>query len=141
MDLKNAIDGKDAQEVSSDEVAELLEEATPMDPEETDSKEAGEKKESKEDAKETTSEDAETEDKDAKKTNKDTDKEESKDEADISDEDSLNVADNGEIVDTSADTDGAGQAVMVNNTISSDFFSSAKLKREQTRSKIGRAHV
>lgn len=58
--------------------------------------------------------------------------------ADISAEDiggdQMNVADNGEL--ETADEDGAvGEAVLANNTISSDFFASAKLNREQTRAK------
>jgi len=38
-------------------------------------------------------------------------------------------------VDASADASNAGEAVLVNNTISSDYFASAKLSREQTRAK------
>lgn len=55
---------------------------------------------------------------------------------DISEEDSKNaeltVNDNGEVV---ASQDNPGEAVMVSNVIGSDYFSSAKLSREQTRAK------
>ncbi|MDE6851405.1 MAG: SpoIIIAH-like family protein [Lachnospiraceae bacterium] len=55
---------------------------------------------------------------------------------DISDEDSagnaLSVNDNGEVV---ASQENPGEAVMVSNVIGSDYFSSAKLSREQTRAK------
>ena len=56
---------------------------------------------------------------------------------DISDEDivdaeSYNLTDNGEI-DTGKDT--SGEAVLVSGTISAGYFDSAKLSREQTRSK------
>lgn len=51
-------------------------------------------------------------------------------------ENKVAVSDTGELVadasDVSAD---AGEAVLVNNTIGSDFFSSARLTREQTRAK------
>lgn len=54
--------------------------------------------------------------------------------ADISEEDSednsLNVSDNGEVV---ASQENPGEAVMVSNMIDSDYFTSAKLSREQTR--------
>ncbi len=56
--------------------------------------------------------------------------------ADISEEDSanssLNVSDSGEVV---ASQENPGEAVMVSNMIGSDYFSSAKLSREQTRAK------
>lgn len=55
---------------------------------------------------------------------------------DISEEDSQNTAltvnDNGEVV---ASQENPGEAVMVSNVIGSDYFSSAKLSREQTRAK------
>ena len=55
---------------------------------------------------------------------------------DISEEDSqkaaLTVNDNGEVV---ASQENPGEAVMVSNVIGSDYFSSAKLSREQTRAK------
>lgn len=55
---------------------------------------------------------------------------------DISEEDSQNskltVNDNGEVV---ASQENPGEAVMVSNVIGSDYFSSAKLSREQTRAK------
>ncbi len=55
---------------------------------------------------------------------------------DISEEDSKNSAltvnDNGEVV---ASQENPGEAVMVSNVIGSDYFSSAKLSREQTRAK------
>lgn len=53
---------------------------------------------------------------------------------DISDEDSKDVTvnDSGEVV---ASQENPGEAVMVSNTIGSDYFSSAKLSREQTRAK------
>lgn len=55
---------------------------------------------------------------------------------DISEEDSQNskltVNDNGEVV---ASQKNPGEAVMVSNVIGSDYFSSAKLSREQTRAK------
>lgn len=55
---------------------------------------------------------------------------------DISDEDSagksLRVSDNGEVV---ASQENPGEAVMVSNVIGADYFSSAKLSREQTRAK------
>ena len=53
---------------------------------------------------------------------------------DISEEDSAKVTvnDNGEVV---ASQENPGEAVMVSNTIGSDYFSSAKLSREQTRAK------
>ena len=51
---------------------------------------------------------------------------------DISEEDSAKVTvnDNGEVV---ASQENPGEAVMVSNTIGTDYFSSAKLSREQTR--------
>lgn len=49
--------------------------------------------------------------------------------------DSVTVSDNGEIVADGEIESDAGKAVMVSNTIESDFFSSAKLTREQTRAK------
>ena len=53
---------------------------------------------------------------------------------DISEEDSVKVTvnDNGEVV---ASQENPGEAVMVSNTIGTDYFSSAKLSREQTRAK------
>ena len=53
---------------------------------------------------------------------------------DISEEDSAEVTvnDKGEIV---ASQENPGEAVMVSNTIGADYFSSAKLSREQTRAK------
>lgn len=53
---------------------------------------------------------------------------------DVSEEDSKDVTvnDNGEVV---ASQKNPGEAVMVSNTIGSDYFSSAKLSREQTRAK------
>lgn len=53
---------------------------------------------------------------------------------DISEEDSAKVTvnDNGEVV---ASQENPGEAVMVSNTIGTDYFSSAKLSREQTRAK------
>lgn len=58
-----------------------------------------------------------------------------------SSEDSLDVSDTGEVV-ASGETEVAdgietqvGEAVLVSNTIGSDFFSSARLTREQTRAK------
>lgn len=53
---------------------------------------------------------------------------------DVSEEDSANVTvnDNGEVV---ASQENPGEAVMVSNTIGADYFSSAKLSREQTRAK------
>ncbi|MCI5639428.1 MAG: SpoIIIAH-like family protein [Lachnospiraceae bacterium] len=48
------------------------------------------------------------------------------------DESDLSVADSGEIVSSQ---ENPGEAVMVSNTIRSDYFSSAKLSREQTRAK------
>ena len=52
----------------------------------------------------------------------------------ISEEDSAKVTvnDNGEVV---ASQENPGEAVMVSNTIGTDYFSSAKLSREQTRAK------
>lgn len=59
--------------------------------------------------------------------------------ADISEEDSqddakaeVSVKDNGEIV---ASEENPGEAVMVSNVIAADYFTSAKLSREQTRAK------
>jgi stage III sporulation protein AH len=63
---------------------------------------------------------------------------------DISDEDmaevddSIPVSDNGELVtddteDKSDTSDSTGEAVLVNSTLSSSYFSSTKLKREQSR--------
>lgn len=65
---------------------------------------------------------------------------------DISDEDvaandgSIEVADNGELVvdnedDQTESKDTTGEAVLVNNPINSSYFTTAKLKREQTRTK------
>ena len=53
---------------------------------------------------------------------------------DISEEDSAKVTvnDNGEVV---ASQENPGEAVMVSNTIETDYFSSAKLSREQSRAK------
>ncbi|MCH5267752.1 MAG: SpoIIIAH-like family protein [Lachnospiraceae bacterium] len=53
---------------------------------------------------------------------------------DISEEDSAQVTvnDKGEVV---ASQENPGEAVMVSNTIGADYFSSAKLSREQTRAK------
>ena len=53
---------------------------------------------------------------------------------DISEEDSAKVTvnDNGEVV---ASQENPGEAVMVSNTIGTDYFSSAELSREQTRAK------
>ena len=53
---------------------------------------------------------------------------------DISEEDSVKVTvnDNGEVV---ASQENPGEADMVSNTIGTDYFSSAKLSREQTRAK------
>ena len=53
---------------------------------------------------------------------------------DISEEDSAKVTvnDNGEVV---ASQENPGEAVMVSNTIGTDYFSSAKLSREQSRAK------
>lgn len=48
------------------------------------------------------------------------------------DESELSVADSGEVVSSQ---ENPGEAVMVSNTIQSDYFSSAKLSREQTRAK------
>lgn len=76
-----------------------------------------------------------------------TDSEDAKAMTDISDEDiaavdgSVEVSDNGEVVksdktkDKTDSKDTTGEAVLVNNTIGSSFFSSARLKREQTRAK------
>lgn len=47
----------------------------------------------------------------------------------------ITVADNGEVVSSGEVNENAGTAVMVSNTIESDFFSSARLTREQTRAK------
>ena len=47
----------------------------------------------------------------------------------------LTVSDNGELVSAGEVNENAGEAVMVSNTISGDFFSSARLTREQTRAK------
>ena len=53
--------------------------------------------------------------------------------ADISEEDSkMTVSDSGEVV---ASEENPGEAVMVSNVIASDYFTSAKLSREQTRAK------
>lgn len=53
--------------------------------------------------------------------------------ADISEEDEALVLDeNGEVV---ASEENPGEAVMVSNTLSSDYFTSAKLSREQSRAK------
>lgn len=54
--------------------------------------------------------------------------------------DNVTVSDNGELVTTETINEAeinsdAGKAVMVSNTINSDFFSSARLTREQTRAK------
>ncbi len=49
--------------------------------------------------------------------------------------DSVAVSDNGEILADGEIESDAGKAVMVSNTINSDFFSSARLTREQTRAK------
>ncbi len=63
---------------------------------------------------------------------------ESEQTADISEEDSqdnksnLTVSDNGEVV---ASEENPGEAVMVSNVIAADYFTSAKLSREQTRAK------
>ena len=49
--------------------------------------------------------------------------------------DSIAVSDNGELIANGEIEPDAGKAVMVSNTLESDFFSSAKLTREQTRAK------
>ncbi|WP_235912584.1 SpoIIIAH-like family protein [Velocimicrobium porci] len=50
--------------------------------------------------------------------------------------DKVEVSDTGELIaDASEKSADAGEAVLVNNTIGSDFFSSARLTREQTRAK------
>ena len=48
--------------------------------------------------------------------------------------DSIAVSDNGELITGEINSE-VGKAVMVSNTIDSDFFSSARLTREQTRAK------
>lgn len=50
-------------------------------------------------------------------------------------EDSIGVADNGELQTVSEGQETPGDAVLVSNTINSDFFSSQKVLREQTRAK------
>lgn len=72
--------------------------------------------------------------KDSKTTAKKTDSKKDAVTKDISEEDSAKVTvnDNGEVV---ASQENPGEAVMVSNTIGSDYFSSAKLSREQTRAK------
>jgi stage III sporulation protein AH len=52
---------------------------------------------------------------------------------DLSEEDTATVSDKGEIVEKDSET--IGESVLVNNTIGKDFFSAAKLTREQTRAK------
>lgn len=52
--------------------------------------------------------------------------------ADISDED---IAAAGQKDSSEASKENAGEAVLVNNTVTSDYFESAKLSREQTRAK------
>lgn len=61
---------------------------------------------------------------------------------DISEEDifvgdvgGIDVSDKGELVTNKAEDEVIGEAVLVNKTIKSSFFASAKLKREQTRAK------
>ncbi|MDK2808300.1 MAG: stage sporulation protein [Clostridiales bacterium] len=65
---------------------------------------------------------------------------------DLSEEDTLAVEDSGEAVSeevvategeavADANDENVGEAVMVSNTISADYFASAKLQREQTRAK------
>ena len=83
--------------------------------------------------------DPETADPEAAEKQDESSKSEQKEEAqgtDISEEDSkksaLTVNDNGEVV---ASQENPGEAVMVSNVIESDYFSSAKLSREQTRAK------
>lgn len=53
--------------------------------------------------------------------------------ADISDADAAQVSDSNELVKNSDAKDNAGAAVLVNKTINADFFSEAKLDREQRR--------
>lgn len=53
----------------------------------------------------------------------------------LEEENSVAVSDNGEILADGEVESDAGKAVMVSNTINSDFFSSARLTREQTRAK------
>ncbi len=54
---------------------------------------------------------------------------------DLSEEDIYSVSDSGELVSDGEIESDAGTAVMVSNTIDGDFFSSARLTREQTRAK------
>lgn len=95
--------------------------------------------EKKETAKKTAQEETESqgEDGEVKQSKEDqSNQEESAQATDISEEDSagksLTVSDNGEVV---ASQENPGEAVMVSNVIGSDYFSSAKLSREQTRAK------
>lgn len=95
--------------------------------------------EKKETAKKTAQENTETQGEDGavKQSKEDqSDQEEDAQATDISEEDSagksLTVSDNGEVV---ASQENPGEAVMVSNVIGSDYFSSAKLSREQTRAK------
>lgn len=93
----------------------------------------------------TTDNDEYVESEDAKDTDEDVINEETKDKEeaslDISDEDlltendaSIAVSDTGELaVEDTEDT--TGEAILVNTTINNSFFSSSKLKREQTRAK------
>lgn len=59
------------------------------------------------------------------------------DTADVSSEDKeeLAVTDTGEVVASKDDTDTPGEAVLVSTTIPTNYFSSAKLEREQLRAK------
>ena len=55
--------------------------------------------------------------------------------ADYAKQETLTVSDQGEVAVNGEVSPDAGKAVMVSNTIQSDFFSSARLTREQTRAK------
>lgn len=86
------------------------------------------KKDSKTDSKETTKDTA----KDEKGSEKDTEETTTDLSADDSGVDDYTVNDDGEVVASEEDP---GKAVMVSNSINSDYFSSAKLAREQSRAK------
>lgn len=99
------------------------------------------KQKTAEQVKQTTDPQAGSEDGQEEKTTEQTDDTDTQDAdsgqtADISEEDSagtnLDVTDSGEVV---ASQENPGEAVMVSNMIGSDYFSSAKLSREQTRAK------
>ena len=88
----------------------------------------------KTDGKKTDKKESKTTKKGAKTTAKKADSKKDAVTKDISEEDSAKVTvnDNGEVV---ASQENPGEAVMVSNTIGTDYFSSAKLSREQTRAK------